>query len=52
VKYQYADESSRSCEVWLAKNYATEFHVLDELRGSPTRVAFRVDEQPALLPVP
>ena len=36
VKYQYFDEFSRNCEVWLAKNYKAEYHVVDELRGAPT----------------
>ena len=38
VKYQYFDEFSRACEVWLAKNYGAEYHLIDEFRGSPTRV--------------
>jgi tetratricopeptide (TPR) repeat protein len=38
VKYQYFDEFSRTCEVWLSKNYATEYHLIDEFRGSPSRV--------------
>jgi len=36
VKFQYFDEFSRNCEVWLAKNYKAEYHVVDELRGAPT----------------
>ena len=36
VKFQYFDQFSRSCEVWLAKNYKAEYHVVDELRGAPT----------------
>ncbi len=36
VTYQYFDEFSRSCEVWLAKNYKADYHVVDELRGAPT----------------
>ena len=36
VKYQYFDDFSRSCEVWLAKNYKSEYHVVDELRGAAT----------------
>ena len=31
TKYQYFDGFSRSCEVWLAKNYKAEYHVTDEL---------------------
>jgi hypothetical protein len=45
VKYQYFDEDSRSCEVWLSKNYPNEFHVIDEFRGSPTRINSGLDER-------
>ena len=38
MKYQYFDEYSRDCEKWLAKNYKTEYHLVDEFRGAPTRV--------------
>jgi hypothetical protein len=38
VKYQYFDEYSRSCEVWLSKSYGAEYHLIDEFRGSPSRV--------------
>jgi TolA-binding protein len=37
VKYMFFDEHSRSCEVWLSKHYASQFHLIDELRGAPTR---------------
>ena len=36
VKYQYFDEFSRNCEVWLAKNYKAEYKVVDEIRSAPT----------------
>ncbi len=36
TKYQYFDAFSRDCEVWLAKSYKQEYHVVDELRGAPT----------------
>jgi len=45
VKYQYFDEFSRTCEVWLAENYKSEFHVVDEFRGSPNRVNSVLREQ-------
>ena len=45
VKYQYFDEFSRSCEVWLAKNYKAEYHVVDELRGAPTLANSGLDEK-------
>jgi TolA-binding protein len=44
VQYQYFDEFSRSCEVWLARNYKAEYHVVDELRGAPTLVNSGLDE--------
>jgi hypothetical protein len=46
VKYQYFDEYSRACEVWLAKNYKAEYHVLDELRGAPTLANSGLDDRP------
>jgi tetratricopeptide (TPR) repeat protein len=49
VTYQYFDEDSRSCEEWLGKNYPGEYHVLDELRDSPSRVSSGLDESPAAL---
>lgn len=39
VKYQHFDENSRTCEVWLSRNYGNEYHLVDELRGAPSRVA-------------
>lgn len=45
VKYQYFDEFSRTCEVWLAENYKSEFHVVDEFRGAPNRVNSVLREQ-------
>jgi TolA-binding protein len=45
VKYQYFDEYSRDCEKWLAKNYKTEYHLIDEFRGSPNRVNSVLSEQ-------
>jgi hypothetical protein len=45
VKYQYFDEFSRTCEVWLADNYKNEYHVVDEFRGAPNRVNSVLREQ-------
>ena len=45
MKYQYFDEFSRACEVWLAKNYKAEYHVVDELRGAPTLSNSGLDEK-------
>ena len=46
VKYQFSDEQSRGCEVWLARNYSSEFHVVDELHAAPTRIGAPVFEAP------
>ena len=46
VKYQYFDQFSRDCEKWLAKNYKTEYHVVDELRGAPTLSNGGLDDRP------
>ncbi|HZU85375.1 MAG TPA: hypothetical protein VE987_20730, partial [Polyangiaceae bacterium] len=51
VKYQYFDEYSRDCEKWLAKNYKTEYHVVDELRGAPTLSNGGLDDKPPPLMV-
>ncbi len=51
VKYQYFDEFSRSCEVWLAKNYKAEYHVVDEIRGAPTLSNSGLDDKPPPLVV-
>jgi len=45
VKYQYFDEYSRKCELWLGKNYKSEYHVIDELRGAPTLSNGGLDEK-------
>ena len=39
VIHQHFDEHSRSCEVWLSKNYGNKYHLVDELRGAPTKIA-------------
>lgn len=46
VQYQYFDEFSRSCEEWLAQNYKSEFHLIDEFRGAPTHVNSALKERP------
>ena len=38
IKFQYFDEFSRTCEVWLSKNYGAEYHLVDEFRGAASRV--------------
>ncbi len=45
LQYQYFDQFSRDCEVWLAKNYKSEYHVVDELRGAPTQVNNGADDE-------
>jgi hypothetical protein len=45
VKYQYFDEFSRACEEWLAGNYKSEYHLIDEFRGAPNRVNSVLKEQ-------
>jgi tetratricopeptide (TPR) repeat protein len=50
VKFQFFDQFSRNCEVWLSKNYKAEYHVVDELRGAPTLANSGLDEKsPPLL---
>jgi tetratricopeptide (TPR) repeat protein len=49
VRYQFFDDQARSCERWLSKNYATEYHAVDELRASPSWIGVRVEGQPATL---
>ncbi len=51
VKYQYFDEYSRDCEKWLAKNYKTEYHIVDELRGAPTLSNSGLDDRPPPLTI-
>src|SRR5690606_2692868 len=46
VKYQYFDSFSRTCEEWLAENYKTEYHLIDEFRGSPNLVNSTLTERP------
>jgi TolA-binding protein len=46
VKYEYFDQFSRTCEEWLAENYKTEYHLIDEFRGAPNRVNSALREKP------
>jgi len=45
VKYQYFDEYSRACEVWLSDKYKSEYHVIDELKGAPNRIGRGLDDK-------
>ncbi len=47
VKYQYFDEYSRKCEEWLSKNYGAEYHLIDEFRGSPSRMNSGLEDRGA-----
>jgi TolA-binding protein len=47
VKYQFFDEHSRSCEVWLSKTYGAEYHLIDELKASPSWVGSPLEGAPA-----
>lgn len=46
AQHQYFDQYSRNCEEWLAENYKSDFHLIDEFRGSPNKVNNPLDEQP------
>jgi tetratricopeptide (TPR) repeat protein len=46
VKFQYFDDYSRVCEKWLAENYKSEFHLVDEFKGDPNRVNRVLAERP------
>ncbi len=46
VKFQYFDDFSRTCEKWLAENYKSEFHLVDEFKGDPNRVNRVLAERP------
>jgi len=46
VKHQYFDRFSRACENWLAQNYKSEFHKVDEFRGSPDLVGSGLNDKP------
>ena len=35
--YQHFDDEVRGCETWLAKQYPSEHHLIDELHGVPSR---------------
>jgi tetratricopeptide (TPR) repeat protein len=46
VKFQFFDEYSRKCELWLSKNYKAEYHAVDEFKTSPTNVGAGLTERP------
>lgn len=45
VDYQYFDEYSRACEVWLSKAYKNEYHAVDEFRPSPGLVGSGLNDR-------
>jgi hypothetical protein len=45
VKFQFFDEYSRACEVWLSHNYGAEYHLIDEFRGAASRVNSGLSER-------
>ncbi len=46
VTYQYFDDFSRACEVWLSKTYKAEYHQVDEFRAVPNRVNSGLSDRP------
>lgn len=46
VEYQYFDEYSRACEVWLSKAYKNEYHAVDEFRPAPGLVGSGLNDRP------
>jgi tetratricopeptide (TPR) repeat protein len=46
VTYQYFDDFSRACEVWLSKTYKAEYHQVDEFRATPNRVNSGLSDRP------
>jgi len=49
VDYQFFDEYSRACEVWLSKNYPAEYHLIDEFKASPNRLGSGLQERPQIV---
>ncbi|MBI5531308.1 MAG: tetratricopeptide repeat protein [Deltaproteobacteria bacterium] len=46
VQHQYFDEYSRACEEWLARNYKSEYHLVDEFRSAPNQVGSGLNDKP------
>ena len=46
VKYQFFDEYSRKCELWLSKTYKNEYHAIDEFRASPVNIGSGLNDRP------
>jgi len=46
VTYQFFDEYSRKCELWLSKTYKNEYHAVDEFRASPNNIGSGLNDRP------
>jgi hypothetical protein len=46
VTYQFFDEYSRKCEVWLSKAYKNEYHLIDEFRAAPNNIGSGLNDRP------
>jgi hypothetical protein len=46
VKYQFFDEYSRKCELWLSKTYKNEYHAIDEFRAAPVNIGSGLNDRP------
>jgi tetratricopeptide (TPR) repeat protein len=46
VTYQFFDEYSRKCEVWLSKTYKREYHAVDEFKPSPDNIGSGLNDRP------
>jgi tetratricopeptide (TPR) repeat protein len=49
TRFQYFDDHSRACESWLSRSYPREYHIIDELHGTPSRVGLRLDAAPIVI---
>jgi hypothetical protein len=46
VTYQFFDEYSRKCEIWLSKTYKNEYHLIDEFRAAPNNIGSGLNDRP------
>ncbi|MFO0757861.1 MAG: tetratricopeptide repeat protein [Byssovorax sp.] len=49
LKYQHFDENSRACEVWLARTYGAEYHLVDEIKSAPAWIGTPMEGTPAFM---
>jgi hypothetical protein len=45
VKFQHFDDSSRTCERWLSKEFPAQYHLLDEFRSAANRLGSGANER-------